>query len=522
MMRRLSPTGALARGESGSYPMSSWRVIVELSGVLAPCALMGLGCSDGITNSGQATNAEPRLVEQAAPPPASLAALPPLSTFADAGSLAFGGDPSALVVTHAVPPGIQCSVSPEGTTGRSDPTHTSIVVADATGQIRFFPPAADWGTKLSLACGSNGTSGQVNMSVDLNDNTTFQPETVSEITPQFLRTRPPLTGDLTSLSEADLLTEGYPPRPDPANAPAQYATWVQQVSRAVDLFTPVPIAVLGLNLGFGTYQGTVNGDPWASFVQSPSGFDTSLNPEYGTFFDMYYAELLLPLNFGCQNSTSQCATSLWAGIGGRPTDYIWGTVGDGLLQSGLLMAAGPNAPVAPGTYFVAQFFGAGGVKQPAAQTYGPPPGKSASVNDQLIVWGWSSNSNACALAEGGNWGCFSFEDTTQGWGFGVNAIPAPSGTIFIPSTMDYAAEIPINYAAGGVPYNNTFYFYDTMTGGGWDSNGNFHLDPGNSYGIGDPYISTQTNTGSNECVWDATDLDFAPPNDPIYFLWQSW
>ncbi len=44
--------------------------------------------------------------------------------------------------------------------------------------------------------------------------------------------RPPLEGDPLALSDAELVAKGYPPRPDPEKAPAQYSRWLKNVSRA--------------------------------------------------------------------------------------------------------------------------------------------------------------------------------------------------------------------------------------------------------------------------------------------------
>ena len=43
--------------------------------------------------------------------------------------------------------------------------------------------------------------------------------------------RPPLEGDLMALSNQELVTRGYPPRPDSVKAPAHYARWVKNVSQ---------------------------------------------------------------------------------------------------------------------------------------------------------------------------------------------------------------------------------------------------------------------------------------------------
>lgn len=49
---------------------------------------------------------------------------------------------------------------------------------------------------------------------------------------------PPLEGDLRAPSNEELLSRGYPPRPDPEKAPARYARWQKLVSQPFSMASP--------------------------------------------------------------------------------------------------------------------------------------------------------------------------------------------------------------------------------------------------------------------------------------------
>lgn len=326
------------------------------------------------------------------------------------------------------------------------------------------------------------------------------------------------------------MQEGYPPRPDPANAPQQYAAWVKHVSHPVSVYQPVPVTALGLQFGVGTYQGNNTQGPWDSIVQDEQGFDSSHFPLPGTLYDVYYADTLIPYNLGCDTGSS-CVTGIWAGMGGMPTD-VNGTLtaGGTLIQSGLSLASGSNLPVPSGTWlFTSYVYGFG------AETYytGPPPGDISNVGDEIGVWGWSSASSSCAAGDTtGNWGCYAFEDYTQGW----TIDPAPfqnPGVQYLPSQVEYAAECPIQNKSTGQTYHNSFYYETAMEGLAEDSTGLLHGDPGNAGGNGnggnaDDYIETtgKTLTGDRltRVVWGSANGNNppTPAADPMVFVWQNF
>jgi hypothetical protein len=125
--------------------------------------------------------------------------------------------------------------------------------ADSDGVIRFFPPPATWGTRLTVDCNVSAGAKETHQ-VDLNDATTFfrEPELLGA--PRIVGVRPPLTGDLGAISANDLAKGGYPPRPDPIAHPEQYANWANDVGKPVNIIWARGLAAIGHHAG--TYQGT--------------------------------------------------------------------------------------------------------------------------------------------------------------------------------------------------------------------------------------------------------------------------
>jgi hypothetical protein len=93
-----------------------------------------------------------------------------------------------------------------------------------------------------------------------------------------------------------------------------------------------------------------------------------------------------------------------------------------------------------------------------------------------------------------------------------------------PSTAEWVNE----YQGPG---GNPDYWFEIISDAlAWDSNGTLHTDPGNSSGIGDPYIVVEETDGQNGSgtpfsvpEWN-DDEWFPDPNpiqDPMWFIWNT-
>ena len=187
----------------------------------------------------------------------------------------------SYAVSMAVPAWSLCNVYPQGVT--NDPTRNANVQAGADGEVRFYPPPPQtWGTKLTVSCKLNGSS-QGTFSIDLTDSSTFTERSAASLRPTApTRVRPALTGDLSTIDNATLLQNGYPPRPDAATSPHLYSLWAAEVAKPIDVYQGIPVAHLNLK-GTGSYQGDqlwtgtpgVSGGQWTGFVQAASGFEST-------------------------------------------------------------------------------------------------------------------------------------------------------------------------------------------------------------------------------------------------------
>jgi hypothetical protein len=441
------------------------------------------------------------------------AAIDSAAAMPDAGYDAGSAEPD-LSYAIAVPlaPWMNCTVYPEGV--NNDPARQGTAWAEADGEVRFYPPSQSWGTRLTLDCTLNATpEGQY--LVDLNDSSTFKRESGSALDMRRTGVRSALkTEDLSTISLNDLLQQGYPPRP-PAQSTSQYAKWVQSVTTPVDIYSGPSVARFGVSARVGVDEGFVSGTypnttvTWTGIVQGANGFiSNGTFPEaavWGTDYDLYSVLTLFPGSV-CQGPG--CNTSIWAGIGGYITAFpgIPGVnfVG-GLIQNGFDLV---------GTDTVYLFYEYA-YEGPGNLGYIKPPPGMFTPGDDFLLAGWSATSPSCQQGDTGAWGCYFFEDITTNWTSTIFALGKPANTVWAPSTVEYVAE--------WVSHQNANYEYDVMQGGAWDSLGNYHSDPGDPSGVGDPYVVSEQLDSSNSPVstvgWDLAS-EYNSPQDPVTFFFK--
>ncbi|HEX4334864.1 MAG TPA: hypothetical protein VH062_03060 [Polyangiaceae bacterium] len=479
---------------------------------LSLASIVGVACSDA-AHTGDAPG-DPESSPTASEPKATavVASLP------DAGVSARTLKVSEGAVAVRVPPSTECVIHPEG--APVDSTRTAKISAGADGEIRFFlgPEAQAWGTRLAVECTLDGKA-QGRRLVDLDDSSTFLAKSNADLQPKVVRTRPALTGDLSTYAPNDLIPKGYSPRPDAIKNPQEYAEWVKGVSSPVDIYDAVPVTMLGAKAGTGTFEGTsgstADQNPWTGFVQSAGGFQNfnSSNGNFplavfGALYQEYSVSMLAPFTFGCTNNN--CSSSfMWAGIGGWPTDFF-GIFSPDLLQSGFMTIPFGSGPVVK---LFAEWVGQSRMDPPVTFNTG---GKFAS-GDRFQIIGFAGDAN-CALKTPPSVGCFFFYDVTNAWIVAGRA-PFPTSSTWWPVTTEYVYE----RSSAGMNEN---YFAETMTGEGIDTGGTAHLDPGNPAGNGDPYIVvTQFDSHGNACStagWaNGAASTSHPPQDPMALVFNN-
>jgi hypothetical protein len=380
---------------------------------------------------------------------------------------------SAGAYSVAATPGAKCTIHPEGVT--NDASRSAAVVASDDGKVRFNvarAAAAAWGTRLAVDCVlSNASQSQV---VDLNDSSTFRTESPADLQPVKTGVRPPLTGDPAALSMDKLAQGHYPMRPD-VSSPL-YTKWLQQVTKPVDIYSAVPVTMLGAH-NTGAYKGdwyTLD-ENWSGFVQAAGGFNIGSDSfpyvqpvlSASDVYEGYEALATAPDPQGCGSGQTCDDSSFWAGTGGAWVGSSASSFSPALLQNG----------------FAFEF---GGILQLFDEYYPGPvcqftPPMTLNSNDLILFEGFDGDAscNPTTSTTPAN-GCFEWEDLTQGWTLN-HSMAFPSGATWWPASVEYISEW--HPGAG----TNDTVTGETMIGTAMDLNGVWHADPGAS-GATDPYV----------------------------------
>lgn len=335
--------------------------------------------------------------------------VPPAATPPTDNTAATPVQPKPKPLSIHVQPFDGCQVWPEGAS--NDSTRAAFITADSTGVARFYPPPSAWGSKLVFTCGPNGDPKSSHV-VNLNDTSTFSQEPDSFAGPGVVGKRPALTSDQLSMSPADLLAGGYPPRPDSAKNPDGYAKWLQVVTRSFDIISSAGVADFGAKAASfdGRYGGAgINGPvPWTGLIQDTAGFtgvtDTNYQggfplaasaANYSLYFVyMYNIPTSCPANY-------LCSTSFWGGLGGYPVNFFNSPFLTPLIQSG----------VWNGSLFY-EYVNSNNLGPPSWVTLGA--GQTLAPCDEVLVEGWAASGPSCQESRNGAYGCFAFWDLTRG------------------------------------------------------------------------------------------------------------
>jgi len=457
--------------------------------IVLGCALVGAGCSDAAPQRGS-------LQQKAAQVTTPQATAAPKTTNAREAI-----DFSRPISVHTAASAI-CTISPDVAAGASQSpdsvsgaSHADDVWASADGVLRFYPPPAAWGTALTVDCVSNGQ--KTTTRVDLNDSTTYftEPQLLSDAPPTVVAERPALTGDLLSLSQAELLSAHYPPRPDAATMPERYKTWVERVTKPYKILAAVPLVT-----AIGRYAHGAKTVPplpgWAGQILDPN-----MN---GPQFEEYEASMYIPSTENCNGMG--CAAALWAGMGGFNGDQA--LIQDGVWVDGPWcpqMTCGVRSP-----YLFIEY-----ASNTTAVVPLPWSALNYSKGDGLYVVGWACNSSLAVNVNGG-FGCFEIEDYTTGILSAQFRQPIPSGSTYTGRTFEMIAEKP-----GGLAFAD--FGTELMQGVAWDTNGVGHDDSTDQWQLQD----TQNSSGAKLATTDFPSNPGNPPADSptqpqIGFTWWNF
>jgi hypothetical protein len=233
----------------------------------------------------------------------------------------------ALRVTHVLPRGGESTASlytlPNATCTLSPSPSSSPAVAplrlfsDDDGVVRVHLRHLDLAVEkgeLVLACTDDAGRG-LTQTIDVHIGDAAEgvaPEPHHRVGKPTL---PVLEGDPAALSDAELFVRGYPPRPDAARAPAQYAKWLDLVTSGPTLIAPH--TVVDPSRDHRLVRETVSAEArgastnWSGYViTTPAS-----SPEYAWI----YGEWTVPQAFAESGFFSKGRSSLFVGLDG------WGT-----------------------------------------------------------------------------------------------------------------------------------------------------------------------------------------------------
>jgi len=172
----------------------------------------------------------------------------------------------SLIAVNSLPNAV-CTLRAQDDSGA---VRTLKLYADDDGEVRFHVrPSAetDNAPNLQLSCEANDKV--MVHGVELRAGTAA--DTVAARVRPKGRVRPALTGDLMLPSQEELLSRGYPMRPDPEQMPEAYATWVRMVTSEATEIAPRTVARPDFHAG-PTHIGPImrpnaqNSTTWSGFA----------------------------------------------------------------------------------------------------------------------------------------------------------------------------------------------------------------------------------------------------------------
>lgn len=256
------------------------------------------------------------------------------------------GEPTRHV--RAVPPEVETlvpiQVPPESVCYLSHPSvsdHRLQLDADDQGMIRFHAKARSGAEPIELELRVIQGNGQETMhTVSLSGDALHGRSAAThsgDPRPELRKVRPPLEGDSMALSNQELVTRGYPPRPDPAKAPGHYERWLRNVSQQ---FSVGSRRVVHPDVSFAR-QSTADearrdlppilGSPTlplpppivgAMFSSNSNTWSGAVLTQPVSQFDFITAEWIVPRVYTEANTPPYSAVAKWVGLDNSGTDLF--------------------------------------------------------------------------------------------------------------------------------------------------------------------------------------------------------
>jgi hypothetical protein len=340
-------------------------------------------------------------------------------------------------------PNAVCTLSVEGS---SDPQRSLKLYADDEGTMYFdaTPPAnlsAEESTAaiahLQAQCQANGQvlthSIELQPAVGTAATVSASARTLAKKPQPGQKVRPALTGDPLSRTNEELVAAGYPPRPDPVQAPDAYATWLKAVSKPSIQITPKTVATERshgpVKSDAPSSSATMGGASLYQVSNNWSGFVLQKGP---TPYNLVIGNWYVPYVTGESNMSTY--SSLWVGLDG------WGS--NDVVQAGteqdVLIETISGSKWLVSSYFAwYEWFSNSTPLEQLIHNFPVYPG------DEMYseVWvGTPSTANAY-----GNSGFFFVENISEGYYVEIQTTK-PSGDTFVGNTAEWVLERTGRYA----------------------------------------------------------------------------
>ncbi len=360
-------------------------------------------------------------------------------------------------ITHTMPPG---STSTASIRTLSNATCQLRVVGQANAkalrvlsddqgvarvQLDHLDPSVTSG-QLTLDC-ADGSGASMSHTIDVVIDANATAKAPAKYDVSHLPTLPTLDTDPATLSDSEIFARHYPPRPDAASRPAEYAEWLALTKSAPAVFTP------HLNVDptrFNSTSSTSNN--WSGYViKSPSTAPT---------YAWIYGQWNVPQVYAESGFASFDDSSYWVGL-------------DGWNGSGDVVQDGTSGLTVTGLWIQTSWYYAWVEWYPLSEeTVSNFP---VNPGDEIHAWTWMRDAN-------GNWsnnptvGWFYMWNKTEGY-YVYTSIDIPAGTTFTGHEAEWIMERPS--VVGVTDLAN--YSYTQLTDAlAYDVNGAPHLYGGDS------------------------------------------
>ncbi len=224
-----------------------------------------------------------------------------------------------------------CDLHPSGD---SDQAHTLKVYANSEGYVKVHvtlkEESRDEHMQLDCSTVDAVTIHPLHLQAGSTPTADMPAPQASVPAPQGAQVRAALTDEgARLLTDEDLLSRGYPPRPDATQSPDAYASWLRSVSRPITLLPPHGVSFSRpARAQQSLAGGTETGQNW-------SGYEARSKP--GSYMEVSGEWAVPPVNRG--DPGSETYSYLWVGMDGDaadggPTDLVQAGTMQNYLDAG--------------------------------------------------------------------------------------------------------------------------------------------------------------------------------------------